>query len=520
MRRLKGMPIKSSLNPLAVGVGITNVIAFPGVVVPTRAESPPAMVTAGNTALAVDYQTEVEPLEEPAEERGVGGRPEGVSDQVLYESWLRLHTPYASVAGTKRKGVTRRVNVATSGIHKPKAYSPFLNQTVQHPSAHVVGMQEMLNGLLHSAESRYLSDHKRVQEFVDPRAEKYVYDRHLEKVEVWFPLIAMYQQAAEVSHSNYDFKMNLEYRRLERDDIPVQGPQGPTAFVGPVKPAANDDASVEAVATPYVGPIEKLQCINDIPARSWDDWYNIKQRKYAARQRELEEAFNAYDYKQNTQSSKYTLPEGLLSTHEGVPERSYMAYKNTQEHYRKRREAEYTRLFDEEDRRKKEVRMLAETYVKFVKHKWSASPEFMLKMQTAFDEQVSNPRVQSQVSRAQRYRYKLRALRSKNVHTRSYEAVPFATFVSLYGEGHDLPGNVQKAVVTLGKQRPATVWSNQALSRVFSKVVAAVNDAKAMIRTEVVNAKRIIFGEVEYTLTNGGVLLPVNLVELPMEPGW
>lgn len=503
---------------LATSKACGNVLPFPVVsmVTPALSQSPPAM-TVGSTALAVQPL----PLEEPARSEDYPSRPSGVTDEVLLEAWHRLHCPVASVAGSKKKdGTIRRVNHASSGIHRPKAYAATHGDVVQLNEAHVVSLYDHVSRLCKSANSRYLSDHKiQPVDLINPKAEAYVLDCFKHRVSVWQGVVDLLSQKAASDHKDYSFSEVVELRKLERADEP------PPPWVEPMLdrmvelPAANDDASIEYVAPPFVGPRDGVICREDVPVRSWDSYIKTRAYYHGKKLRELTESFNAHDYKQNVSVSKYRRSLEMLSCHEDIPEGSYVAYAKTQKYYHDLKQKMYEELWEAEEVRLKNVKLLAHSYALFKRNKkWRATKEFMSRMKCAFNEYVNSSALSATHAneKAIKRTYKLKAYANKNKTVSSYQPLSFVGWVRLVTAGHSLPGN-QKF---LGPVK-STAISDQALSRIFSRVVASVVEAKAAIRKQVADAMRCIHNGMRYELSDGGVLLPEgSLIVVPLENNW
>lgn len=471
-------------------------------------------------------------LKEEAVEVAVGGdwpsRPAGVSEEVLYNEWLRVHTPKATVATSKRMadGSYKRKSYNYSNILRPKAIA--IGVGVMRHDCYVIPLREYMSRINESATSRYKTGARSpVKELVNPKAEKYILDCHAHRALVWKGVVRGCIAKSQADASQYSFKDRIEMRRLEKQDDPSQYDASGVYWeqaVSDASAAANDESFVGPIAACTVPDKDINTYFVSDPEAELVMW-SVREHDYLLRHQQLEQAFAAASVKAPVISSPVEEPRPISSVGKW---RSFL-----ENYYLARRKnmllsADYIR----------EMRALS---VDWNDHTgWSH---------------------RQMKSRVTQYQYMLRSVAKRNrpVTVSEYHPVSANTFWKMFTSGHSLPGEdfdmntyfqpnvdaeramlrarfhsykLRKAELTetfrnhvkdkVLVKKPDTP-ADEVLCRLYDRLVADTRKAKAEIKSLVVAAK-VHFADMEFVQTESGLLLPAVMLdvqrELAMEPRW
>lgn len=468
-------------------------------------------------------------LQEEAVDVAVGGdwpsRPEGVSEEVLYNEWLRAHTPTASVSTQKKMadGSFKRKPHRVSNIHRPKAIA--LGVGVTRTDCYVIPIREYVERINSASTSRYKKGASPVvKDFINPKAEKYIMDCHIHRALVWKEVARAINRKSLADHESYDFKDRIEARRLEQYDDPSRFDTSGTLWeqaVSDASAAANDD---DFVGPLMLCPVPDGKDHNTYFVSSEEAellMWSVREHDYQLRQRELEQVF-AVEAKAPVVTPPTEQPRPLASV---AKWRSKLENFYLMRHKGMLMGDSFTR----------EMRELCKD--------WN---------------EVTGWSHRQMKSRVTQYQYMLRSMAERSSAS-EYQPVSTDTFWKMFREGHSLPGDshdmnayfqpnaaaessmlrarfhdykLRKAELTetfrshvddpVLVKKPSTP-ADEVLCRLYDRLVADARKAKAEIKSLVVAAK-VQFAGTEFVQTETGLLLPAVMLdaqrEMAMEPRW
>lgn len=505
MKRGNRKLVKNRLAAAIVGVDTPYLTVLSGT---TMINSPPS--TAASTAVALD---------ESSDEGSVGGdwpsRPEGVSDSVLLDAWLQLHTPKATVHLVKKKGNKVRPPYAKSGIHVPKATCLGFGNPAYKKGVHVTSEAGMRAKMDRSLQSRMaVGATANVSPFVTPKAEQYVLDCWAHRCSVVkdeLDAIKAWSNAVHNKAPSHAEVVELHIIRKETEEDPSRYDTS-----GLLWETSCNDASV-AMNDDFVGPLQPVYVSKD--------------------------ATNVY----------YPLDSTVVESMEAAA--SY---------HREVLQFQLERAFSgATDVVKKELESERKSVETFFSLRSKGVDNFSQKWVQDKRKQLSNylNSVSSSAAEASsrwlQYRYKLQGLKRKV--SSAYEPISQDKFWSLFRSGHSLPGEdfdnntyftedreVYKAALKTAfhyyKKRRAELReafashvavapkvivkkpdtpSDEALCRLYDRILAEAHAAKDCLKVQA-NAAKAQFNGQSFVQADSGIFIPAVMAdvrrELALEP--
>lgn len=457
--------------------------------------------SAGSAALKVEEQAVETQSTETKAEKGYPQRPKGVSDQHLYEAWLLMNTPVGSVAGSKVKtpegNVLRRVPHSKSYRHRPKAFA--IGDVVSIESAYVIPLQEYINRISASAESRYkkgVNSNSNVDIHYNKAAMKWVQEVHAHRVSIATDIVKSIAMTAELTQRG-TLDNVVELRRLERIDEPDAAT---LALIEKPAPVVETNASVSANDSVFVGPTQQQDLVNfvgDIPLHAYNDYKEVDNFYHHLKRKELHEVFAQFGDGDIVVTVRPKLAEEVEkhSQARGKVALRFLAFSKIGK-----------RKLSDEGKRK------FRSYAKA----WEGSSSNALAL-AANERQV-------------KFQYKVRGLRQKNnptVVTSPYTPMPMKQRLALFANAQWLPGHHSPVELVPTSAPKAEVLPNgfvgldqksidTALLNLSDRIEQSYNAAKHSVKTKYEKIKAVLFGKTYYNLTPGGILVPTGeATELP-----
>lgn len=222
--------------------------------------APFSAATSGALALALAPVAEEEPSRETVE--GIGSdwpsRPSGVSDSDLYQAWLLLKTPWATVSGKKNKdGVVIRTPYSYSRTVQPRAISTS-DERVSYPDAYVITRSDMLSRLNKSARTRFRKGMNpyvasNIVNLENKKATQFYQEVHAHRVSVWSGFLTELVDIHRLKPTDMGYKevlfdtvSNINAMKFSTSGIETSTPINDASvnvvkqFVGPVVPVVSE----------------------------------------------------------------------------------------------------------------------------------------------------------------------------------------------------------------------------------------------------------------------------------------
>lgn len=467
---------------MAAAVDFSSLPVKPGCS-PVAAQSYLSVVTNGHAAPAV------EPVTEQTKPNKVKGKTKAkvktkaktsISDQVMYETWLRMYSPAATVptrgTGTTEDGVT---------YHKRLPYIGYQHQATgilpPFRSASADGRKDITLGTWldrrrKTARSRYESDHKNVLPMVNKDAMTAIAKARADVVNTMAVadsiLYDWCRAKAERDSAGYDFQDRIQYRQMENQDHDRCDVSGLAWQASTAEQAAlleqHMEASNDSSVTPRVhAPDDYFTECDD--ARKV--MYRLYFRAHNNRRRELQAAFDA------SASTEVAASDNVVEVKPPVAVSHDMVVRNTVTADWDKRVKSLQRQFLRDNR--KDLEYMAEVA-------------------------INNVRVACQNERHQMYRNKLRAIRSRKLPT------------GILRERMQVPNLVHRSVLERANN-PFKHMTTSDINDVGNQIIAEAKAERAAKVQErrVLSGSVIVFGEQQFGLATTGLYVPTKSVVLP-----